>query len=807
MAGKEPKGESQFMRQHKSTFIEYLHKESTQGQLTELINDGKFRFAVNLDELRRADASVVHSLLLDPAKYITMMSDCIKEIAEDIEVQDPAMKVKPKSRRYPYKETYEIAFEGNFGRNHITPRGLVATNLGQLVQVEGIVTRLSTVKSKLLVSVHYCEDCQEFSQHYYDDPYNLRENRTEKTLVTIPTKDYKGHPIRTEFGLCHYKDSQSLVLQEMPERTPPGQLPRSIEVILEKDLVNRTKPGDRIDVVGVYKTMPLKKSMVNGLFKTVLIATNVTHITEIENQNITEMDIKRIQDISKRKDVFELLSSSIAASIEGHKYVKQALLLQLLGGVEKILDSGTHLRGDINVLLVGDPSTGKSQMLRSIMNLATLSICTTGRGSTGVGLTAAVVSDKETGERHLEAGAMVLGDRGIVCIDEFDKMSDLDRVAIHEVMEQQTVTIAKAGIYTSLNARCSVLAAANPIYGEYINSIPLSKNIGLADSLLSRFDLLFITLDKKDPVKDREIARRVIINHRYKGNNDASVAGSYWTSEDVLIEPSIREDGGKETLPFEKQAGFFYAGRKKEVVTKMFLKKYISYAKRRSQPRLTNEAISYVSRCWSDMRARERVEKTLPITVRTLETLIRLATAHAKCRISDEVTVDDCKVIEKLVNYAVFRENPETSGVEPMEDIVLNAAKGGSKENSKQKEKAPNNKQKFREPGSRANDAVTKRHKPDLEEEAKGIASMNIETKIKQAEKEKKYIFKILTLLPNNEDNTLTPDIIWDRFMKQPKLERESLNIKSKENLITVLQLLDNDGCLTFTEEGTVALI
>jgi len=805
MAAKEPKAESQLMRQHKSIFIEYLHKESTQGQLTELINDGKFRFAINLDHLRRADPSFVQSLLLDPTKYITMMSNCIKEIADDIEIQDPTMKIKPKSKRYPYKEKFEISFEGNFGRNHITPRGLIANNLGQLIQVEGIVTRLSTVKSKLLQSVHFCEDCQEFSQHCYDDPYNLHESKVEKTLITIPTKDYKGHPIRTEFGLCNYKDSQSLVLQEMPERTPPGQLPRSIEVILEKDLVNRAKPGDRIDVVGVYKIMPLKKSMVNGIFKTVLIATNLTHITEIENQNITELDIKRIQEISKREDIFDLLSSSIAASIEGHKYIKQALLLQLLGGVEKILDSGTHLRGDINILLVGDPSTGKSQMLRSIMNLATLSICTTGRGSTGVGLTAAVVMDKETGERHLEAGAMVLGDRGIVCIDEFDKMSDIDRVAIHEVMEQQTVTIAKAGIYTSLNARCSVLAAANPIYGEYINSIPLSKNIGLADSLLSRFDLLFITLDKKNPIRDREIARRVIVNHRYKGENDSAMAGSYWTSEDVLIEPTLREDTGKETLPFEKLAGFFYAGRKKEVVTKTFLKKYISYAKRRSQPRLTNEAINYISKCWSGMRVKERVEKTLPITVRTLETLIRLATAHAKCKIADEVTVDDCKVIEKLVNYAIFREEPEENEVEPMVDTIpirsVEEEKSNQSDNKRRTEIVNHHLKEEKK------NVKTKRHKPDIEQEAKGIANLRIDTKIIQADEEKRYIFRLLTNPNHYNDTDLKVDKVWKSFTQQVKADKAKLNIKNKEDFIQVLRLLDHEGKLTLTEDGTIAMI
>ncbi|KTW31417.1 hypothetical protein T552_00061 [Pneumocystis carinii B80] len=617
------------------------------------------RLIVNIDDIRDYNRELADGLLNEPSEYLPPFNKALKDVV---------LTIRDINKHKVDDVLFYVGLIGSFGDQHLSPRTIRAQHLGKLVCLEGIVTRCSLVRPKVVKSVHYCEKTKLFHYHEYRDITTIGNEIPSSSIY--PTQDENGNPLTTEFGYSVYRDHQTISIQEMPERAPAGQLPRSIDVVMDDDLVDCVKPGDRIQLVGLYRALGNRSASSSSTFRTLIIANNLILLSSKANGgiaqiDITDTDIRNINKLSKKKNIFELLSRSLAPSIFEYEYVKKAVLLLLLGGIEKNLDNGTHIRGDINILMVGDPSTAKSQMLRFIVNTVPLAIATTGRGSSGVGLTAAVTTDKETGERRLEAGAMVLADRGVICIDEFDKMSDIDRIAIHEVMEQQTVTIAKAGIHTSLNARCSVIAAANPVYGQYDPHKDPHRNIALPDSLLSRFDLLFVITDDIDEARDRSISEHVLRMHRYLApgaEEGVPVSDKYEKNLSIGTESNL----GADSLIYEKMNQIFYnncsteeKSKKKEVLSISFLKKYIQYAKTRIKPVLTKKAADYIIATYSALRNDElgaNQRKTSPITARTLETLIRLSTAHAKVRLSQKVEEKDAYVAEEILRYSLFKE-------------------------------------------------------------------------------------------------------------------------------------------------------
>ncbi|KAJ0060775.1 hypothetical protein NL108_000115, partial [Boleophthalmus pectinirostris] len=624
-----------------------------QSKVRDMISENKARLIVNVNDLRRKNEGRAAKLMNNAFEELLAFQRALKDLVASVDATYAKQ-----------HEEFFVGLEGSFGAKHVSPRTLTSRLLGSMVCVEGIVTKCSLVRPKVVRSVHYCPATKKTLERKYTDLTSLD---AFPSSAVYPTKDEENNPLETEFGLSIYKDHQTITVQEMPEKAPAGQLPRSVDIILDNDLVDLVKPGDRVQVVGTYRCLPGKKGgFTSGTFRTIMIACHVKQMSKEVSPSFSADDVAKIRKFSQTRsiDPFDQLARSLAPSIHGHEYIKKAILCMLLGGVEKVLENGSRLRGDINVLLIGDPSVAKSQLLRYVLHTAPRAIPTTGRGSSGVGLTAAVTTDQETGERRLEAGAMVLADRGVVCIDEFDKMSDMDRTAIHEVMEQGRVTIAKAGIHARLNARCSVLAAANPVYGRYDQYKTPMENIGLQDSLLSRFDLLFIMLDQMDPEQDREISDHVLRMHRYRDPREQEGAAmALGGTVDVLAtdDPDAAAQEQEELQVYEKHNNLLHGvKRKKEkIVSKEFMRKYICIAKAVT-PVLTEEAANHIAEEYSRLRSQDQlgtdIARTSPVTARTLETLIRLSTAHAKARMSKAIELEDSEVAVELVQYAYFKK-------------------------------------------------------------------------------------------------------------------------------------------------------
>lgn len=793
--------------------ISYFSSAEVRGQISDMLKTETLRFNIDLDKLRETEPELTEQIIKNPLKLLPRFVTHLNEAVKDFKGE----KVQAKSILDKKETPYQVNFTGKLGRNLVSPRGLSAELSNQYVGIQGIVTKVSIVRPKLEYSTHYCEATKQGSVKEYIDPMTISTDSEQTGIArgiegkaagyvsnAVPTKDINNNPLTFEYGYSKFRDHQTIYVQEPPERTPVGQLPRSVEIILEDDLVDKVKPGDRVQVTGVFKCISSNTTNFTGIVRTILIATSVEALNKDKTEpEFVGEDIRNFKSLGKKKNVFDILANSIAPGIYGHTFIKKALILQLLGGVEKNLENGTHLRGDINILMIGDPSTAKSQFLRYMLSIAPNAINTTGRGSSGVGLTAAVVVDPDTGERHLEAGAMVLGDRGVVCIDEFDKMSEVDRVAIHEVMEQQTVTIAKAGIHVSLNSRCSVLAAANPIYGQYITDIPAARNIGFPDSLLSRFDLCFVVLDDKNPELDRKISERVINNHMFT----IDAPNVLNNEDDQVIEPEIKQNENQKKQMYEKYNPHLHGGEKKQILTRDFLRNYLYYARNTVHPKLTDEARNFIDNAWASLREKATQDdefnnkyKVVPITVRTLETLIRLATAHAKARLSDKVEKSDAVQAMELLSFALYNETEENNDEDEDGDDKMDID-DQPKKSSKKKQ----------EPKEEKKTAKKKKKKDD--DEAEEELDNLINAPIKQdedvvfSEETLKFLYKMIYDAARKKENqTIGLDELWE-IAKGKSDTKKVHKITSKNKLFDAVVKLEEEEKLFISQDKEITLL
>eukprot|EP01025_Chloroclados_australasicus_P012951 TRINITY_DN16198_c0_g1_i4.p1 TRINITY_DN16198_c0_g1~~TRINITY_DN16198_c0_g1_i4.p1 ORF type:complete len:818 (-),score=97.65 TRINITY_DN16198_c0_g1_i4:533-2986(-) len=664
--------ETQARAEYQRKFLAYLllptnplglnYKQDLQDISNEkLAVNSSSRLLVDINDLQGYSQELYHKLVTEPRVVVSGFEEGLRDYLFQDENREKLL------ANLQDGET-KVGFVGEFGARQFTPRSLTSQYLSQLVNIVGIVTQCSLVCPKIVKSVHYCEETKLFTTREYRDGTS---NVGLPTGSAYPTQDDKGNVLVTEYGLGKSRDHQVISIQELPEDSPPGQLPRSIEVILEDDLVDSCKPGDRVSICGIYKVISTKATgSFSGLMRSVLIGNTVKKFRKVGNDRISRDDLTNFKKLSMEEDCLDQLAESLAPSIFGHEWVKKAIVLLLVGGTEKDLKNGIRLRGDINCLMVGDPGVAKSQLLRAVMHVMPETVSTTGRGASGVGLTAAVVTDSSTGERRLEAGAMVLADRGIVCVDEFDKMNDMDRVAIHEVMEQQTVTISKAGIHTSLNARCSVLAAANPLFGSFDDSKLLTRNINLPDSLLSRFDMLFVMRDEMDEERDGTIARHVVASHRFRQNR--------------VIDHEQNTVDGDQQIPMYHDRTIFNENRnrnrngnyQKPPLTTQFLKSFLRYVKVAYKPMLSDTAIAEISSYYVDLRDQQSKDQSLPVTTRTLESIIRLSTASAKIRMSSRVEAQDVNVATHIMDIVMNKNTTEnmmqTQEQAPLQQINSN---------------------------------------------------------------------------------------------------------------------------------------
>jgi replicative DNA helicase Mcm len=496
--------------------------------------------------------------------------------------------------------------------HQIKIRSIRSKHLNELVILEGIIRQASDVRPQVVNAKFECPSCGTI----------ISVLQIEKKFRE-PSRCSCGR--RGGFRLISKDmvDTQRLVVEESPESLSGGEQPKRMNIFVKEDLVepkmeDKTTPGAKIKIIGILKEVPVPLST-GGLstrFELAIEANNIIPMEEtFEELDINDEDERQIHELSEDPKIFENLAKSIVPSVWGYEEIKKALVLQLFGGVRKQMSDGSKSRGDIHILLIGDPGVAKSVTLVFMSNISPKGRYVVGKMSSGAGLTATVVRDEYLKGWSLEAGAMVLANKGLVCIDELEKMDPQDRSAMHEAMEQQTVTISKANVQASLKAQTSVLAAANPKFGRFDPFMPIPQQIDLPPTLINRFDIIFTLRDLPDRNKDEKIATHVLREHQKE-------------TKEVLIDTTL-------------------------------FRKYVAYAKQKIEPKLSTEAVDELKKFYVDLRNKpvtsESAMRPIPISARQLQALIRMAEASARLRLSETVSKEDAKQSIELMKYYLMQ--------------------------------------------------------------------------------------------------------------------------------------------------------
>ena len=510
-------------------------------------------------------------------------------------------------------EEPKVRFTNMPEEDFVLLKNLRSEHIGKFIPIEGMIKRASQVKPEVVSAIFECSQC--------GDRYEKEQDSSE---LKSP---YKCDCGSRKFDVEEKKmtDTQNIVVEEDPESREGSQQPSTLSIRLQGDMVDpdfqkKVVPGNKAEITGVLREQPLKKKSKKY---DIYMEGNYLNPTEQEFEELTMNDeeIKEIKALAEDEEIFDKIARSIAPSIYGHHQIKKAIALQLFGGVKKTREDGVKSRGDLHVLLIGEPGTGKSQMLKFTGELAPKGRYVVGKSSTGAGLTASVIRDETTGEFELEAGAVVLANKGMAAIDEIDKMSEEDRSSLHEAMEQQQISVSKANIQATLNAETSILAAGNPKLGRFDPYEPIPQQIEIGDTLLSRFDFIFPVKDEPDEEKDTKLSSQVLQNHIDPEETDAEI-------------------------PQE------------------MLRKYVAYAKKNVRPTLTEDAADEIQEFYVSMRQKggEEAGDSVPITARQLEALVRVAEASARSELRDKVTTKDSQRAIDILTYSLKQVgvDPET---------------------------------------------------------------------------------------------------------------------------------------------------